>query len=132
MYLKSRITELRKIAGLSQAQLAVFVGVSTNTIQSWEKPDGLAQLEKYLKLAEVLGAKRIIDLFKRVEEEDQNYKSKTNKSNRRQFSLDDLRKLREDWGIDESGEETFNEDNQNLVKTTVKNKNSDKAQTTHS
>lgn len=111
MKLESRITDLRKEAGLSQAQLGVFVGVSTNTIQSWEKPDGLGQLEKYLKLAEVLGVKRLMDLFKIVEE-DQNHKDKISKSKRMEFSLKDLRKLRKDWGIAEVEEPTLIEDTQ--------------------
>ncbi|MEM8719974.1 MAG: hypothetical protein AAGE84_11780 [Cyanobacteria bacterium P01_G01_bin.39] len=33
----------------------MFVGVTTNTTQNWKKEDGLNQLEKYLKLCEVLG-----------------------------------------------------------------------------
>lgn len=95
MKLKSRVSELRKLSGLSQAQLGVFVGVSTNTIQSWEKSDGLTQLEKYLKLAEVLGVEKLIDLFVQVPE---NGDSKE-KSILREFSLEDLRELRENWGI---------------------------------
>lgn len=107
MTLKSKIGYLRKKAGLSQAQLAVFVGVSTNTIQSWEKPNGLAQLVKYLKLAEVLGVQGVKDLF---EEDDHESKTETTVSKQREFSLDDLRKLREDWGIEPVREPTLNKD----------------------
>lgn len=95
MKLESRVAHLRKQSGLSQAQLGVFVGVSTNTIQSWEKPNGLTQLEKYLKLGEVLGINNLIDLFVQVEEN----KDSSEKPNRREFSLEDLRKLRKNWGI---------------------------------
>ncbi len=107
MKLISRVAELRKQSDLSQAQLGVFVGVSTNTIQSWEKPDGLAQLKKYLKLAEVLGVEKLMDLF--VQEEEEENKDANNKSTRREFSLEDLRKLRESWGIKSPAQKTAND-----------------------
>ncbi len=88
---KSRVAELRKKAGLTQAQLAVFIGVTPNTIQNWEKDSGLDQLEKYLKLCEVLGCS-LRDLIEYVETpEEQEPKSKG-------FSLEELRELRERWG----------------------------------
>ncbi|NEO83645.1 MAG: helix-turn-helix transcriptional regulator [Spirulina sp. SIO3F2] len=47
---------LRAETGLTQQELAVDVGVSTNTIQSWEKGKaGVEQFEKALKLCTVLG-----------------------------------------------------------------------------
>lgn len=101
MILKSKIAELRKKAGFSQAQLGVFVGVSTNTIQNWEKPDGLAQLEKYLKLAEVLGVGKMIDLF---EIEDTNEQSNQQVTKVGEFSIQELQKLREGWGITNSSD----------------------------
>ena len=88
---KSRIAELREKTGLTQAQLAVLVGVTTNTIQNWEKADGLNQLERYFKLAIVLQCE-LFDLVKYVEaDEDTQHLSKG-------FSLEDLRELRERWG----------------------------------
>ena len=90
---KSRVAELRKKAGLTQAQLAVFIGVTTNTIQNWEKDSGLDQLEKYLKLCEVLGCE-LQDLIQYIQSpEEEKPKSKG-------FSLEELRELRKRWGTD--------------------------------
>lgn len=89
----SRLAELRTRAGLTQAELAVFVGVTTNTIQNWEKEDGLTQLGKYLKLAEILGLENLNDLFKYVEETEY-------KPSRKEFSLEELRRIRQEWGTD--------------------------------
>ena len=88
----SKLAELRNKAGLTQAQLAVLVGVTTNTIQNWEKEDGLSQLEKYLKLAEVFGLRNVKDLFeyKKVAEEE--------RPKQKGFSIEELRRLRENWG----------------------------------
>ena len=88
----SKLTELRNKAGLTQAQLAVLVGVTTNTIQNWEKEDGLSQLEKYLKLAEIFGLRNLKDLF--------GYKKSTEEKSSKQkgFSIEELRRLRENWG----------------------------------
>jgi DNA-binding XRE family transcriptional regulator len=62
---KSRIASLREKAGLTQVQLAVLVGVTPNTIQNWEKENGLDQLERYLRLAEVFGC-NVSDLVEYV------------------------------------------------------------------
>lgn len=90
----SKLAELRKKAGLTQAQLAVFIGVTTNTIQNWEKENGLSQLEKYLKLAEIFGLEDLKDLFE--------YKKIAGNEQPKQkgFSIEELRKLRESWGTD--------------------------------
>ncbi|NET58511.1 MAG: helix-turn-helix transcriptional regulator [Symploca sp. SIO2E6] len=87
---KSRIAALRKKAGYTQAQLGVFIGVTTNTIQNWEKDNGLDQLEKYLKLCTVLGCdlKELIEYVEAPEEE----------AKPKGFSLEELRELRERWG----------------------------------
>ena len=88
---KSRVANLREQAGLTQVQLAVLVGVTPNTIQNWEKDDGLSQLEKYLKLAEVFGcrAENLVEYVEISEEE---------KPKSKGFSLQELRELRERWG----------------------------------
>ena len=69
---RSRVAELRERAGLTQAQLAVFIGVSTDTIKNWERYDGLYRLEKYLKLCDVLGCELpdLIDYTRCSEEEE--------------------------------------------------------------
>ncbi len=92
---KSKIAELRDKAGLTQAQLAVLVGVTTNTIQNWEKENGLNQLERYLKLAEILGCEvsELIEYISVTDEETPKTKS---------FSLQELRELRERWGLDDT------------------------------
>ena len=89
--LKSKVAELRNEAGLTQAQLAVFIGVTPNTIQNWEKGSGLDQLEKYLKLCEVLGCELsdLIEYIETSEEEEKKAKG---------FSLEELRQLRKRWG----------------------------------
>ena len=89
--LKSRIASLREKAGLTQVQLAVLVGVTPNTVQNWEKENGLAQLERYLRLAEVFGCD-VSDLVEYVTAPEEEAKSK-----RFSFSLEDLRKMREEW-----------------------------------
>jgi len=105
---KSRVADLREKSGLTQAQLAVLVGVTTNTIQNWEKQKGLDQLERYLKLAEILGCE-VSDLVEYVpvgEEE----KSKT-----KGFSLEELRELRDRWGLGtSSNNESSKDSNESL------------------
>lgn len=95
---KSRLAKLREQAGLTQVQLAVLVGVTPNTIQNWEKENGLDQLERYLKLAEIFGC-NVADLVEYVptSEEDKTTSPKG-------FSLEDLRQLRERWGTDTNPE----------------------------
>jgi len=88
---KSRVAELREQAGLTQVQLAALVGVTPNTIQNWEKPDGLSQLERYLKLAEVFGC-NVPDLVEYVEAPE------SNSPKPKGFSIQELRDLRERWG----------------------------------
>ncbi len=87
---KSKIAELRQKAGLTQAQLAVFIGVTPNTIQNWEKDDGLDQLEKYLKLCVLFGCK-IEDLVEYVEA-DENEKPAS-----KGFSTEQLQEIRKTW-----------------------------------
>jgi DNA-binding XRE family transcriptional regulator len=88
---KSKVASLREKAGLTQVQLAVLVGVTPNTIQNWEKENGLDQLERYLKLAEIFGC-NVSDLVEYVPAtEEKEPKSKG-------FSLQELRELRERWG----------------------------------
>lgn len=93
MPIKSKIATLRKKAGISQAKLAVLIGVTTNTIQNWEKDDGLNQLEKYLKICEILGCK-VDDLYEIDDEAPEEKESKS-----RDFSIQELRQLRERWKI---------------------------------
>lgn len=85
---QSKLSELRQKAELSQAQLAVFIGVTTNTIQNWEKEGGLNQFIKYLKLCEVLECdpKDLIDI--------EEFENKNNK----EFTFEDLKRIRETWG----------------------------------
>lgn len=87
----SRIAHLRNELGLTQAQLAVLVGVTNNTIQNWEKGrSGVDQIEKFLKLCEVLDCK-LKDLIA--------YDDHSGQDNQQagEFTLDDLRDLRERW-----------------------------------
>jgi transcriptional regulator with XRE-family HTH domain len=53
---ESDLAQLRIKKGLTQLQLAVLVGVTPGTIQGWER-NGLPQISKYRRLAEVLGCK---------------------------------------------------------------------------
>lgn len=92
---RSKLAKYRKQTGLTQAQLAVFVGVTTNTIQNWEQDDGLTQLEKYLKLGEILGLTDLHDLLEYVEVSENQEKPKS-----KGFSLQELRELRKRWGTD--------------------------------
>lgn len=90
----SRLAELRQQAGLTQAKLAVLIGVTTNTIQNWEKEDGLSQLAKYLKLGEIFGLENLKDLFEFVEVQE------NNSSQQQEFSFKELGEIRERWGTD--------------------------------
>jgi transcriptional regulator with XRE-family HTH domain len=94
MYLKpkSRVAALRVQAGLTQVQLAALIGVTPNTIQNWEKDSGLDQLDRYLKLAELLGCEvsELVEYIPIPEGEEPKAKG---------FSIEELRELRERWGI---------------------------------
>lgn len=90
---KSKIAELRDQAGLTQVQLAALVGVTPNTIQNWEKPNGLKQLERYLKMAELFGC-RVEELVEYIPTDEVDTSPKKTK----EFSLEDVRALRERWG----------------------------------
>ena len=93
--LESRVAEFRQQAGLTQAQLAVLVGVTTNTIQNWESgKSGVDQIMKFLKLCSVLSCD-LQDLVKEVPS------SKSEQSKPGSFSIDDLQKLRQQWGTDQ-------------------------------
>lgn len=67
-----------------------MVGVAPNTIQNWEKENGLDQLERYLKLAEDFGCNvlYLVEYVSAPEEEEPKSKG---------FSLEELRELRERW-----------------------------------
>jgi transcriptional regulator with XRE-family HTH domain len=88
----SKIADLREQAGLTQAQLAVFIGVTTNTIQNWESgKSGVEQIERFLKLCEILGCE-LKDLVEYVPD------LNTSESKAGSFSLQELRDLRKRWG----------------------------------
>lgn len=56
MGIAERIKELRERRGMSQSELARLVGVSPQSVQQWEKPDGTApKRARIAKVAEVLG-----------------------------------------------------------------------------
>jgi transcriptional regulator with XRE-family HTH domain len=90
----SRIAGLREKAGLTQAQLAVLIGVTSNTIQNWETgKSGVEQIERFLKLCEVLGC-NLNDLIEYVSDDSaEEPKPGT-------FSLEQLRELRQRWGAE--------------------------------
>lgn len=90
---KSRVAELREQAGLTQVQLAALVGVTPNTIQNWEKPNGLKQLERYLKMAELFGC-QVEELVEYIETEN----TQETTDGPKEFSLEDVRELRKRWG----------------------------------
>lgn len=88
----SRIAALREEVRLTQAQLAVLVGVTTNTIQNWESgKSGVDQIERFLKLCAVLDC-NLQDLIEYVSD------SNAEEPKTVSFELDDLRQLRERWG----------------------------------
>jgi transcriptional regulator with XRE-family HTH domain len=115
--IKSRVGALREEAGLTQVQLAAFVGVTPNTIQNWEKEEGLDQLERYLKLAEILGCEvqELVEFAESNEPEGQ-----TNIS----FSLEDLRKLRAKWNLKNPSSPTSESSLKKLSKEDDSSKNS--------
>lgn len=96
----SRISALREDTGLTQAQLAVLVGVTTNTIQNWESgKSGVDQIEKFLKLCEVLAC-NLQDLIEYVPSPD------ADEPKAGSFSLDTIRELRKQWGTAEKSQPT--------------------------
>ena len=91
----SRIAKLRNEIGLSQAQLAVLIGVTTNTIQNWERgKSGVEQIVRFLKLCEILGCE-LEDLIEYVPSSDADKPKVGN------FSLRDMRQLRQRWNTEE-------------------------------
>jgi|GEM_PF-3529504 len=89
----SKISTLRERLGMTQQQLAVFVGVTTNTIQNWEKgTSGVDQIEKFLKLCAVLDCE-LQDLIAYPEPQSAAAKG---------FSVEELRELRKKWLGDET------------------------------
>lgn len=92
--LVSKVAKLRKKIGLTQKQLAVLVGVTSNTIQNWEKEDGLNQLEKYIKLSILLGCNPN-ELFEYtyIETPSKNPKSQ-------ELSLEELERIRMQWDLE--------------------------------
>jgi DNA-binding XRE family transcriptional regulator len=109
---KSRVASLREQAGLTQVQLAALVGVTPNTIQNWEKENGLDQLERYLKLAEIFGCD-VRDLVQYVPA------SKEDKLKPKGFSLEELRELRERWGTEVKIQTTESQASSNKSETGV-------------
>lgn len=90
----SRIAGLRERAGLTQAQLAVLIGVTSNTIQNWENgKSGVEQIERFLKLCEVLGC-NLSDLIEYVPD------GSATEPKPGTFSLEHLRELRQRWGAE--------------------------------
>ncbi len=54
--MSSKITELREARGLTQSQLAGFIGVSENTIANWEKGGAFDKwIKNLIKLCDTLG-----------------------------------------------------------------------------
>ena len=53
-FTENRISQYRESLGLTQSQLADLVGVSKNTVSSWERGEFLPSLECYLLLNRVL------------------------------------------------------------------------------
>jgi DNA-binding XRE family transcriptional regulator len=51
----ARIQQLRAAAGLTQAALALAVGVPIATVQAWEQARRVPRLQTAVKLARVLG-----------------------------------------------------------------------------
>jgi DNA-binding XRE family transcriptional regulator len=92
----SKVADLRAKANLTQEELALFVGVSTNTIQHWEKENGLNQIDKYIRLCQILGCQNLEDLIIYVEV---NEDETTNTSKR--FSIEKMRLIRELLGTAE-------------------------------
>ena len=87
---RSRVAALRSQAGLNQTQLAVFVGVTSNTVQNWEKPAGLHPLERYIRLAAILGCS-VEGLIEFVQEDEADQV--------KEFSLAELRELHNRWQL---------------------------------
>ena len=84
----SNIGSLRLKTGLTQEQLAVFVGVTTNTIQNWEKgASGVEQIEKLLKLCVVLDCE-LSDLIEHID---------SNNPSTKGFSVKELKEIRQKW-----------------------------------
>lgn len=50
-----RLKQVRKATGMTQADLALAVGVQQNTISQWENGERLVRSDKLPKLAQVLG-----------------------------------------------------------------------------
>lgn len=83
---RTKIATLREALGMTQQELAVFVGVSSNTIQNWEAgKSGVDQIKKLLRLCAILDC----DLSELIDDPEV-VESKG-------FSITQLRQLRKQW-----------------------------------
>lgn len=86
----SRISALRKQANLTQAQLAVLIGVTPQTIQNWEKgSSGINLILKFIKLCIILDCS-LLELIDFVPSDDVSEKAGD-------FSVESLRQLKQAW-----------------------------------
>lgn len=55
MTMGKKIQELRRVAGLSQEQLAAQLGVSHQSVSKWERDDAVSDVSKVVLLSELFG-----------------------------------------------------------------------------
>lgn len=88
----SKISSLREKANLTQAQLAVLIGVTPQTIQNWEKgASGINLIEKIIKLCIVLNCS-LDNLIEYVPSDETSEKAGA-------FTIDHLRELKRQWNL---------------------------------
>lgn len=67
-FIRTRLANIRKSKGLSQAQLSEISGLSTGTISNIESGDNSYTLRSLIKYSEALGYE--INIDKKIERED--------------------------------------------------------------
>lgn len=104
--LANRIRELRAEKNISQAQLAVVIGVTANAIGKYERGDREPKLERWQKLADYFGVS--IGYLQGIEDKYTGVMADSERQVRREKIKENMAKvLRKAWTEDEPWEEVY-------------------------
>lgn len=102
----NRIRELRAEKNISQAQLAVVIGVTANAIGKYERGDREPKLERWQKLADYFGVS--IGYLQGIEDKYTGVMADSERQVRREKIKENMAKvLRKAWTEDEPWEEVY-------------------------
>lgn len=102
----NRIRELRAEKNISQAQLAVVIGVTANAIGKYERGDRETKLERWQKLADYFGVS--VGYLQGIEDKYTGVMADSERQVRREKIKENMAKvLRKAWTEDEPWEEVY-------------------------